>query len=374
MTSEMYISDPHHYVIKDSRYFYLCFLYLLTYLLFSTFLIYKIPKKSETVVKIQSISFANRFWLIYSVIILYLYSAFYDYLYSISESFNLMIAPISVIVFLSSYTYFLNKKKLDMYLIIGFLSLFFSIIVRFIWGSRYVLLNVILGLFFVYLYIKWILSNGKYGCLSFRLEIVILSILLLLVFLLYLDLAFFVKKRGWIEALKLDKNLLFGFGFKHLWYRSIEIYSNLSSIIMEYVDKIKGSLYGGITYFKFFLGMFGVKIDDININVITAKLYQGYGYAQPGIVGESYVNFGLFGPLILGIVMAFMFLSLEIYLLSSKGFLFIGILASSSPNLIFNAASPLQFFYQGSIFLCIYLLGVLIKFIIYTTISKGNKI
>jgi len=282
-----------------------------------------------------------------------------------------MIAPICVIVFLSSYTYFLNKKKLDMYSIIGFLSLFFGIIVRITWGSRYVLLNIILGVFFVYLYIKWILSNEKYENLSFRLEIVILIFLLFVIFLIYLDLAFFVKKRGWSEALKLSPDLLFGFGFKHLWYRSVEIYSNLASIIMEYVDKIKGSFYGGGTYLKFFLGMFGIKTDELNVNVITAKLYQGYGYAQPGIVGESYANFGLFGPLILGIVMVFIFLSLEIYLLSSKGFLFIGILASSSPNLIFNAASPLQFLYQGAIFLGIYLLGILIKFIIYT-LPKRN--
>tara|TARA_Y100000591_G_scaffold233977_1_gene204802 strand:- start:524 stop:1060 length:537 start_codon:yes stop_codon:yes gene_type:complete len=158
-------------------------------------------------------------------------------------------------------------------------------------------------------------------------------------------------------------------GFGHLYYRTIEIYNQLSMIFMHYTDNIKNDYFYGLTYLKKGAFLFGVDPSALNTNTITAKLYQGYGYAMPGPIGDGYGNFGYFCifivPLItFPIIYYFEYKYFKFKTLKSGYLYLLGI-----GGLIFNASSIIH--YLSFLFLGFLILSITTTF---KFIFKSRKI
>ena len=206
--------------------------------------------------------------------------------------------PASFFFYINIYIFFnkLDKNK-NTHL---FLSLIIFVFILLHWKHRFVFVELLLPTIFGFCCCFRIFYNTyKLKIISFFL-LILFSIVILG---LYGSISEMVKLNkgkliGQYNVISFMENItkkpeIFVLWFNRQLYRMFLIWVRLSSVIMEYVHE-NGFFLGSSYFHRVLSSVSGV---NVNIPTIIAKQIR-CTYAQPGLFGEGYANFGYFGSYI----------------------------------------------------------------------------
>ena len=358
LESNFYANDKHHYFYKEPIYFYLSFMsFIVSSIIHFIYVEYKFIR----IYNANLLFFSNKYKFFIYIICLFLifYLIFYKILYHFYEGINVLYIPF--LLFLSIYVYKIKKKDIGYYISLFFIAIF---LIK-LFGNRYVLFSYLLS-FLAIVYYDWFSKTNN--MIKIGKIIKYLSIFIIVFF--YLLVAFFAKTHTFKESIEMliENQNLFFWGLEHLYYRIFEIYAHLSSIFIEYVNN--HNFFFGLTYIKKLYSLISGEPSTLyNANVITAKIYQGYGYAMPGVIGEGYGNFGYLAVFFVPLMIFPILFYFEIKFFKYKTPFWAIMYISGYPGMFFNASTIVHYLFFVVLALFMYIIYVIFK----TILEKKNE-
>jgi len=352
LESSFYANDKYHYFHKEIAYFYLSFItFIFSSILHFLYIRYKFTCIYYKNKNVLSFPYQYKFFVYITISFLVFYLLFYKVLYNFYEGINVLYIPF--LLFLSIYVYKTKRKD-----ILYFISLFFiGIFLIKLFGNRYVLFSYLLS-FVAIIYYDWFIKTNN----LVKISKVIVYLIIFIIVLFYLLIAFFAKTHTFQESIKilLENKNLFLWGLEHLYYRTFEIYAHLSSIFIEYINN--NDFFFGLTYVKKLYSLISGEPSDLyNANVITGKIYQGYGYAMPGVIGEGYGNFGYLSVFLVPLMIFPILFYFEVKYFQKKTPFWAIMYVSGYPGMYFNASTIIHYLFFVILTLLMYIIFFVLK-------------